>query len=193
MRETWLRIDEREDIFASLKLVASCSKLAKSDLTYWKWVIIGTHSTLQGAMALHLGVGNHFLVAKPQDSKSWLAANRDGNPYPEMMMDNFLNLYKKTKSNPVYGYKFNPRSQQDASIEELNYYRNKFTHFLPKGWSIEVSGFPSICLDCLDVVKELNDNSLCYRWQSEEQHQLFVECLSKFRSNLEILKHEYGG
>lgn len=191
MRETWLRIDEREDILASLELVSSCSKLAKTDLTYWKWVIVGTHNALQGAMAFYLGVGNNFLLAKQKDAESWLMAIREGRDY-SIKMDIFSNLYKKIKSDPVYGYKFNPCGQQDASVEELNYYRNKFTHFMPQGWSIEVSGFPSICLDCLDIVKELDDNSLRMRWQSKEQHQLFVECLSKSRSNLEILKHEYG-
>lgn len=192
MKETWLRIDEREDILASLELVSSCSELAKTDLTYWKWIIVGTHSALQGGMAFHLGFGNHFLVAKQKDAESWLAANRDGSSYPTMMMDDFLNLYRKIKSNSVYGYKFKPRGQQGASVKLLNGFRNEFIHFMPKGWSIEVSGFPSMCLDCLDIVKKLNDNSLYNRWQSEEQYQIFVERLSKSRTNLEILKHEYG-
>ena len=57
MKERWLRTDEREDVLASLRMVDSSCDAADKDLNAWKWIVIGTHSALQGVMALHLGFG----------------------------------------------------------------------------------------------------------------------------------------
>ncbi|MFL6622132.1 MAG: hypothetical protein ACJ8NR_05895 [Sulfurifustis sp.] len=108
MKETWLRIDEREDILASLRMVNSSCDAAATDLSAWKWIVIGTHSALQGAMALHLAFGNDLLVASPEDAAAWLDAHENGAPYPAMMMDDFLSLYKKLKKHDILGYRFKP-------------------------------------------------------------------------------------
>jgi hypothetical protein len=191
MKETWLRTDEREDILASLRMASSSCETAVDDLTAWKWIVVGTHSTLQGAMALHLGFGNDLLVASPEDAAAWLDAHENGAPYPEMMMDDFLSLYKKLKKHNILGYRFKPNGTQGGNIRKLNRFRNQFIHFMPQGWSIELSGMPAICIDCLNIVSHVGEHSLCTRWESEEQRQSFVEVLGQCESKLFALHDAY--
>lgn len=61
----------------------------------------------------------------------------------------------------------------------LNLFRNQFIHFMPMGWSIEMSGMPSICKDSLDIIKELEENFLCFRWADEEQREHFNNFLEQ--------------
>jgi hypothetical protein len=50
---------------------------------------------------------------------------------------------------------------------------------MPMGWSIEMSGMPSICKDSLDIIKELEENFLCFRWADEEQREHFNNFLEQ--------------
>lgn len=191
MKETWLRTDEREDILASLRMVASSCEAVVHDLTAWKWIVVGTHSTLQGTMALHLGFGNDLLVASSEDAAAWLDAHENGAPYPAMMMDDFLSLYKKLKKHDILGYRFKPNGTQGGNIRKLSRFRNQFIHFMPQGWSIELSGMPAICIDCLDIVSHVREHSLRTRWESDEQLQSFVEVLGQCQSKLSALHSAY--
>ena len=192
MKGYWLRTDEREDIIASLRMLSSSCDQASTDLGAWKWIVTGTHSALQSAMAFHLGFGNDLLVARQKDAEAWLTAHENGTPYPDMMMDNFLSLYDKLKRYSILGYQFAPRGQQDDSVKGLNRVRNEFTHFMPKGWSIELSGMPAICLDCLAIIEELDDHAFPARWESDEQRGRGRTLLSECRSKLEALRDDYN-
>ena len=177
MSERWLRTGEREDAIASLKLYSEAISKIDLDLAYWKWVIISLHSALQSIMAFHLGFGNDLLVMSQEDAEKWIEANDAGTPYPDAKMDSFLNLYKKIKKHEILGFKFSPNGLQTASVKKLNYFRNEFIHFMPKGWSIEVSGMPRLCSDCLNVIKQLSEGSICGRWETETQSDEFKKLL----------------
>jgi len=191
MKETWLRTDEREDILASLRIVDISCDAAAEDLGAWKWIVIGTHSALQGVMSLHLGFGNNLLVASSEDAAAWLDAHENAAPYPRMMMDDFLNLYKKLKKHETLGYRFKPNGTQGGNLRKLNRFRNQFVHFMPQGWLIELTGMPAICLDCLDVAAQIGQHSLCTRWEHEEQQQSFGEMLGRCQSKLSALHVVY--
>jgi hypothetical protein len=193
MYENWLHTDEKADLVSSLSMLDVALDQIEKNLSAWKWVVITTHSALQSAMACHLGaIGNSFLVAKQEDAEAWLKAHEDGTPYPEMMMDSFLNLYDRLKHQEIYGYKFVPQGTQGKSIKKINAYRNEFIHFMPKGWSLEVSGLPNMCKDCLDVINELDEHTLHIRWHNNAQEASFrtllISCLEKLRG----LKGKYG-
>lgn len=192
MKEVWLYTDEREDILASLHMVAASCAAVNEDVGAWKWIVVGTHSALQSAIAFHLGFGNDLLVARQEDAAAWLAAHEDGSPYPEMMMDTFPSLYKKLKKHEVLGYRFAPTGTQGGSINRLNRFRNEFVHFMPKGWSIELSGMPGICSDCLDVIELIDQNSLSMRWENEQQHEAFLEVLGQCQLKLKKLRDAYA-
>jgi hypothetical protein len=46
-------------------------------------------------------------------------------------------------------------SDERADLEKLNNLRNEFTHFRPKGWSLETAGLPTIVLLALDKAEHL--------------------------------------
>jgi len=179
MPEQWLRTDEREDAITSLNLYVDAISQINADISYWKWAIISLHSALQGVMAFHLSFGNDLLVMSQENAKAWLKAHHAGGEYPESKMDHFLNLYKKIKQNDILGFSFSPCSQQGGSIKRLNFFRNEFIHFMPKGWSIEVSEMPGICIDCLNIIKSLNEGPICMRWEDESQLKTFSTLLIK--------------
>jgi hypothetical protein len=52
----------------------------------------------------------------------------------------------------------------NRNVATLNGLRNDFTHFLPKHWSVDVSGPPSICADCLDLIEFLGWESGNVMW-----------------------------
>jgi len=191
MTDHWLQTDEREDVITSLAMLDVSLNQVEKDVAAWKWVVIATHSALQSAIGFHLRTGNNFLVAKQEDAKAWLRAHEEGTPYPEMMMDRFPNLYRKLKQNEIEGFKFVPHGSQGPSIKKINKFRNEFIHFMPKGWSIEISGMPRICIDCLDVVVELDENTLHRRWEDENQRTRFRMFVTSCLSKLNQLEHEY--
>jgi hypothetical protein len=164
MKEQWLHTDERSDVLASLAMLDRALDAVTKDSAAWKWIVIATHSALQSAIACHLSsVGNSFLVATQEDAEAWLRAHENGDPYPEMMMDSFPNLYDKLKKVQVHGYRFSPKDQQGRSMKKINEFRNEFVHFMPKGWSLQLDGLPKICTDCLNVIAELNQDTLDIR------------------------------
>jgi hypothetical protein len=187
MSEIWFRTDEREDVIASLSLFIQSVKLLEEDSLYWKWSIISLHSAVQGMMAFHLSFGNDLLVMSKSDAEKWLESHETDSEYPETQMDGFLNLYKKIKKHDVLGYYFKPRNQQGRSIKKINIFRNEFIHFMPKGWSIEMSGMPKIFNDCLNVIKALGEGPVSKRWEDENQKNVFLNKLSHaFESTTKI-------
>jgi hypothetical protein len=175
MNGYWLHTDEKEDLLTSLTMLNLTLIEVRKDVSAWKWAIIVTHSALQSAFVCYLSsIGNSLLVAKPEDADAWLKAHYSDKTYPEMMLDSFLNLYHKIKQKKIDGYKFVPHGTQGKNIKRLNKYRNEFIHFFPKDWSIEVSGLPEICKDCLDVISQLYTNTLQRHFQKDQQSSLIL-------------------
>jgi hypothetical protein len=193
MNEYWLQTDDQSDIIVSLSLVAVALDQAENDTAMWKWVVIATHSTLQSAIACHLrGAGNNLLVAKKEDAEAWLRAHDQGTARPEMMMDWFPNLYHKLKNIEIDGFKFTPQGNQGRSINKINEYRNDFVHFMVNGFSLEISGLPEICKDCLDVVSELDEHTLYLRWHDNAQRVTFRNVLDMCLERLQKFEIKYG-
>src|SRR5689334_16072885 len=46
----YVEFDEIEDVLASVELVAQLASQVGNKPSFWKWIIIGAHSALQGAM-----------------------------------------------------------------------------------------------------------------------------------------------
>jgi len=185
VKSRYLRTDEREDLLSSLKLVHVSAHECRSDVQFWKWVLVGTHSTLQAALVFHLSHGNSLLVAKPAHVKKWLQAYRSGSDYPDMHMDFFLELYERAKSVEVLGFRLVTDRTQDKSVEWLLEFRNEFIHFMPKAWSIELAGLPEICLDSLEVVRALAQGPIRTRWESDAQAERFAYAFNLCRDLLQ--------
>jgi hypothetical protein len=179
----YMRTDEREDVLSSLKMFNDSIDKALQEEAYWKWAVISIHSSVQSLMAFHLGFGNDLLVMRQQDAEVWLEAHENETDYPEVQMDGFLNLYKKIKKHEILGYKFTPQGQEGRSVKRINTLRNEFIHFMPKGWSIEVTYMTEVFSDCLNIIERLGIG-LSNRWEDEEQKTEFEGLVKKAKGKL---------
>jgi hypothetical protein len=156
----FLKTNECEEAVFALEVVAEWLERAERDIGYWKWVILALHNAVQGFMVLALRGSNGLCPLKDDIAKKWLSAYESGKPYPTEKIDTFLNLYKKVKSKEmmcfyIYSKEVIPSSTLDHNIKKLNSLRNKFVHFVPIFWELEVSDLPEISLDCLILVEFL--------------------------------------
>lgn len=144
IRAKYLRLNERTNALDSLEQVYNFLQQAEHDLQRWKWVIIALDAALYGfAICACAGTDwrnvttkkGHLInlndaLARCQDTK-WMRR---------------LSFGKPLVSSP----------SQRKSIDYVHkIFRNKFIHFSPKGWSIELHGIPSIVMDVLDVIRFL--------------------------------------
>ncbi len=180
--ELWLRTDEHEEAVSALEMVAEAGTSISSDSYRWKWVIISAHNALQGFMVLALRNGNGLLALKDNIAaqwlkayREWLKANREGGKFPVEKLDTFLNLYKKIKSDRMLCYVhskiFEASDDHDRSVKKLNQIRNKFIHFVPKSWLLELTGLPQICLHCLEIIQFLGweSGNILFRDNQQER------------------------
>lgn len=191
----WFRTDETEEAVSALEALAEWTGKLLSDISYWKWVIIATHNATQGFMVLALRGTNRLTPLRDDIAKKWLEAHDNKTDYPIEKLDRFLSLYKKIKSDLMHFYihskKLDATQSQDKSIRKLNYFRDDFIHFLPQSWSIEVSGLPKICMDCLDVIHFLGWESGNVTWYEEDKHIRAKKAITTTRHNLGIIQKQY--
>ncbi len=168
----FLKTDEYNEISKLIELLLSQSKKL-DDIYNWKWVILTLHSALQGFMIIALRDSAGLNILRDKIANKWLEAYRNDEPYPVEILDSFLNLYDKIKSDImlrfVHSKKFESSNDHDRSVKKLNSLRNDFIHFIPRGWLIEVSGLPKICIDCLEIIEFLGWSSNNMDWQLDGQ------------------------
>ena len=158
--EKWLRTDETLEAVSSLEMVATSLQNVQNDWYQWKWAVLALHNSLQGFMVLALRGGNGLNCLRDDIAEDWLRGYRANEKLPKEKLDRVLNLYKKIK-NPkrmrfyVHSKPFKPSGTQGKNVKKLNQLRNEFVHFLPKGWSLEITGLPIISLDCLRIIEFL--------------------------------------
>ncbi len=174
----WLRIDEFEESVHSLELSVELFNglTLNSDYYQWVWVLITLHNALQGFMVLALRGTNGLNVLKPKCAQAWLEAYDKKMEYPIPVLDTFSNLYKKIKSDNMDLYfdskRFKPMRTQETSIKQLNRFRNEFIHFIPANMSIEISGFPNILKECMEIIEFLAFESNNIQWQIHDHEDL---------------------
>ncbi|MDP3678790.1 MAG: hypothetical protein Q8R23_06845 [Methylotenera sp.] len=168
----YYRTDEENEAADALLMAARFAEEVISDIRMWRWVIIALHNAVQGFMVLSLRHGNGLTALTEKSAAAWLAAyEADSTTYPDEKLDSYLCLYKKIKSTN-YGtiggnQNYVPQGSQDRSIRKLNRIRNDFSHFTPKGWSLELAGLPRICMDALAIVSFLGWETSNIHWHDE--------------------------
>lgn len=169
----WLRTDAAEEAISALHAVAKSLNEVHGDLFQWKWALVGLHAALQGFMVLALSAGGALPVLREEDAKRWLEAYERREQLPDgLQLASFLELYKRIKGDDMLRYThsqpFTPSGTQGASIKRLNSLRNQFVHFVPMGWSLEVTDLPQMVLDCLSAIRFLGWESSNVLWPSDE-------------------------
>lgn len=149
--DDYVPFNEREDVLASLELLALIAPRLNKRALLWKWMIIIAENALQGAMvcALADSPGTSVLIKKSAPRKlDWLRGKIGGNP-PEGWLQDFDDLLNKCVSERGLVL----THQQRKDIDWLHeHFRNRFAHFKPGGWAIKISVLPRIISAGLEAV-----------------------------------------
>ena len=195
MTEHSLRTNEHEEAASALEALAEWAERVEKDIGYWRWVVLALHNTVQGSMVLALRGSDGLRPLRDDIAAKWLTAYRDGGQYPVEKLDSFLNLYKKVQSDTmlffVHSKKVIPSRTLGRSMKKLNSLRNDFVHFLPRSWSLEVSGLPEICLDCLALVEFLAWECGNIIWHEEEHRERGKAAITLARNHFNSLERVY--
>jgi hypothetical protein len=195
--EHWLRTDERQEFISSMRMVHKCLISVEDDIEQWKWAVIALHNAVQGAMVQALRAGNDFRIMPEKLAQKCYQAHREDKSWPKVKMDSFPNLYKKVQSQEMMLFythsKILPSDpDRDYCVNKLLELRNSFIHFMPQGWSIEVSGLPHICISLIEMIKFLCWESGNVIWYEESESTTASELVSESLGAAHQLSKSYA-
>lgn len=162
----FMRIDETENAIDYLEKAAQ-SAMEKDDPLRWKWIVLGLHQSLYGFLVLALGGNtNYELVLNPprKDKKkkgSVPSKRRKQIPPAERKLIDFRTALvracqKEYMSRFVRSCPLTITMQQRESLSKLRAeFRNRFIHYIPTLWSIEIEAFREVFRDTLDIIETL--------------------------------------
>jgi hypothetical protein len=182
-------INEIDNLIDNLEMVAHFLEI--STPYKWKWVMIGLHQALYGALisALQGSDSRQTVVDRQKDAgravmlrvhKVPIAviASAFGkteetildwinNPYL-ISFDEALDRVKKKEYLPLV-----TTTEEDKAIHRLTKeFRNEFEHFRPKRWIVPTSIFPHIARNVLRVINFLAFESNCVCVTPEEEQRI---------------------
>jgi hypothetical protein len=172
----WVRTDELDDAIDNLEMTVHFLE-SVSDYRRWKWAIISMHQALYG-----------FAICSTTPSDSSLALKDPSNPDSQL-----ISIWTALKRAKDPAWKRGEHSQplvtskdDDWAIRKLiKEFRNEFAHFRPKGWSIEVSGFPSIFKSVVRVIEHLALASESVVYTDEHLASRTREAIARIRAQLD--------
>ena len=202
--DEWLKTDEWIEAVSDFEMFSEQLQRVIANPHRWKWAIIALHGGIQGMMVLALEGSHGLNVLHEKDAESWLSwyegDRSTESPPRDLKLANFLELYKKIKYDkpPMKRYadsqKFVPKGTQGKSIKLLNQLRNKFIHFTPKLWGLELGGLPAIMSDCLEIAEFLAWESGNIIWHEQDlKERLKATFTSAHKSLSDIEKAHNGG
>ena len=173
---TWLRIDETEDAVDNIEMVHHFLVQLHGPIR-WKWAILSLHQALYGfAVGATKPSDSSLALKKPEDPESqlisiWTALDRAKDP----------DWMPRIDWNPLV-----TSTAEDEAIDKIvNEFRNEFAHFRPQGWSIEVSGMPSLFIHVLRVIRHLALDSNTILFIPDELRDRTERALSRLDTLLE--------
>ncbi len=178
VRPKYFRLDERSNALDYLRKVRLHLAEVENDQWAWKWVFIALHGALYGFA---------ITVAKGTDDSSVVKQN-----------GRLVSFWSALKHCQNIGALEQLTESQKKSLERLaETLRNEFMHFQPKGWSIEVHGFPKIVIEVLGMIRALSEHPNVFIHlsgrQIEEVRSVCFQGTKAMRRNplfLEVNAHE---
>ena len=155
----WLRLDELTNAIDNLEM---CSHFLRSlpHPIRWKWAILALHQTIYGfAICAVKGTDDGSVLEQPKAAKEprlisiWEAIRRANDP-----------RFLWPGATPLQV----TQEEKQALQKLLAEFRNGFEHFQPAGWSIELSGMPSLFRTAVGLVRRLAIDQGSVRYYSTE-------------------------
>lgn len=108
---------------------------------------------------------------------------------PKAKLANAKQLFKRLYNNcervePSAGGVLKISEAERRSFDQLNKLRNEFSHFTPKGWSIELSGLPETLEDVLGVMQKIALDPWPFRHLGSVETAKLDEILLTLRARL---------
>jgi hypothetical protein len=176
--ENYIQFDEIEDVLASVALVALVAPLVRDKPWYWKWIVIGAHNALQGAMVCAFADTSGISILTNRSAAKmldWFNADpATPGEHPEERLADFGELLQRCIAGDANFEPLVLTPEQHDDIKRLHdHFRNNFAHFTPKGWSIEKAGLPRIVDVAFHAMETLmNRRQVTYRLDENQQRRL---------------------
>lgn len=150
--QTWIRVDTENLCVAALAEILTHLRRAHEEPMQWLWVLSALKLALQTFIVGSFGTAAALEAMPQKTAEKHLRAVRESDiPYPNPWMRPTLDLYEYAKERHAWA----PDPEIDDAVDRLSKLRNDFEHFLPKAWSIEIAGLPTITRSTLAAIGEL--------------------------------------
>ena len=180
--DQWIRVDEDDDVIASLRHVLLCKTHIAADPLTWKWYALALHSAIQGACVCHLvttttpmGAVTRKNAAEWANYSEELRSNPEAKS-PRTYLMEFPELLKAIRK-PNSAGDGRTGSEIQLSDSDLNWLqrfhdeiRNQFTHFEPRAWSLEVSGLPGLASTGCRIISDIAAGGWAFRHKDAAWH-----------------------
>jgi len=119
--------------------------------------------------------------------------------YPEAFLADPPTLFKrltddKKRFDRSGGKKIELSEDVNCAFGKLHdEFRNKFMHFCPKSWSIEMSGMPRILLQVLEIIDKIAADHYAFRHLDKDELQKLSDTLTELRTELTTLDQKMLG
>jgi|ERR1700674_1188907 len=143
----YARFTEESNALDYLEKTVSFIKTARNNPQDWKWVILAVHGALYGFMVSTL---------KGTDPNNVRDATKPGKHFKLIGFAKALEECQDSGRMAISGFTkvLQLSEKQKQALNRIHKeFRNQFLHYRPALWSIEVSGFPEIIGNGLDVLR----------------------------------------
>lgn len=149
---------------------------ARWNLLHWKWVIICLQNSLY-TFALTVAAGTNPYIVKTKKGR-----------VVDLMtaLKRCIGVKRFTHSQPV---EFT-RNQKNSISWLHSHFRNKFEHFSPSLWSIELKGMPNICIGVLESIRmlALDSKNISYAGRYYWHHEKERKIEESVNRSIEVLR-----
>ncbi len=180
----WVRTNETEDVAASVRHALRCRTMTDEDPQAWKWVALSLHAALQGALVCHLVTTASPLGAvTDRNAREWIeyfeASRTDPDRRPPQTYLLELPALVKLARMPHSAGDGREGALQvsDAELVWLIRFhrdiRNRFVHFEPMGWALEVTGLRTLG----GLIARITEDAMRIGWAFRHRDEVWREAL----------------
>src|SRR3972149_5479137 len=148
VRAKWLRLTEETNALDYLEKANSFILLADRDPIAWKWVILCLHTALYGfAICALRGTNPDNVTYTTKKGQQKLITF--GDAIERCQNPQFMQMTIMSRQLVL------DEADREAVRLLKKTFRDNFEHFIPKGWSIEIHGFPEMAIRVLRMIRFL--------------------------------------
>ncbi|CUH46481.1 hypothetical protein [Ruegeria atlantica] len=190
--ENYLSTDEAHDVLISLsEVLHQMERVVSGNIHCWKWAAIAMASAVNGALTCHLSGTMQVGALTEDDAIATMDALQNGSHDELPKRPKLANPHELLKRARREDKRFERAgcvlefsAEQKRAFKRLFEIRNDFSHFEPKGWSIEVSGMPSIMLNCLKIIEQTYDALWAFRHLCDDDHEEITKLMDALKTVL---------